>query len=149
MRKSDILAIIVERETLCSFSILMEDETFAKMFHKVSKETKGNEITNGSKVLINYVNENLIYNEKQVSITKKHLNQLAKIVATLHSEVHFSKDMQSIVIVNNLITSFAESNCENFDYGKWSRFIAKQIELDKKQEEKTNAFIQSLRKKTA
>jgi|TARA_R110000787_G_scaffold267484_1_gene373847 hypothetical protein len=60
MRKSDILAIIVERETLCSFSILMEDETFAKMFHKVSKETKGNEITNASKVLINYANENLI-----------------------------------------------------------------------------------------
>ena len=60
MRKSDILAIIVERETLCSFSILMEDETFVKMFHKVSKETKGNEITNASKVLINYANENLI-----------------------------------------------------------------------------------------
>ena len=39
-----------------------------------------------------------------MSITKKHLNQLAKIVAALHSEVHFSKDMQSIVIVHNLIS---------------------------------------------
>ena len=84
-----------------------------------------------------------------MSITKKHLNQLAKIVAALHSEVHFSKDMQSIVIVENLITSFAESNCENFDHGKWSRFVAKQIELDKKKDEETTAFIQSLRKKTA
>jgi len=84
-----------------------------------------------------------------MSITKKHLNQLAKIVASLHSEVHFSKDMQSIVIVNNLIESFAANNCENFDYRKWSTFIAKQIELDKKQDEKTNVFIQSLRKKTA
>jgi len=84
-----------------------------------------------------------------MSITKKHLNQLAKIVAALHSEVHFNKDMQSIVIVHNLITSFAENNCENFDHGKWSRFITKQIELVKKQDEKTNAFIQSLRKKTA
>tara|TARA_B110000971_G_scaffold220863_1_gene265837 strand:- start:1808 stop:2098 length:291 start_codon:yes stop_codon:yes gene_type:complete len=85
----------------------------------------------------------------KMSITKKHLNQLAKIVAALHSEVHFSKDMQSIVIVSNLIESFAANNCENFDHGKWSRFVAKQIELDKKQDEKTTAFIQSLRKKTA
>jgi hypothetical protein len=59
------------------------------------------------------------------------------------------KILQSIVIVNNLIESFAANNCENFDYRKWSTFIAKQIELDKKQDEKTNAFIQSLRKKTA
>ena len=85
----------------------------------------------------------------KMSITKKHLNQLAKIVSTLHNETHFSKDMQSIVIVDNLITSFAENNCENFDYRKWSRFIAKQIKLDKKKDEKTNAFIQSLSKKTA
>tara|TARA_R110002020_G_scaffold203725_1_gene407502 strand:- start:980 stop:1234 length:255 start_codon:yes stop_codon:yes gene_type:complete len=84
-----------------------------------------------------------------MSITKKHLNQLAKIVATLHNETHFSKDMQSIVIVDNLITSFAANNCENFDYGKWSRFVTKQIELDKKKDEETTAFIQSLRKKTA
>ena len=84
-----------------------------------------------------------------MSITKKHLNQLAKIVAALHNETHFSKDMQSIVIVNNLIESFAANNCENFDHAKWSRFIAKQIELDKKQDEKTNVFIQSLRKKKA
>ena len=84
-----------------------------------------------------------------MSITKKHLNQLAKIVAALHNEVHFSKDMQSIVIVSNLIESFASNNCENFDYRKWSTFIAKQIQLDKKQNEKTMAFIQSLSKKTA
>ena len=70
-----------------------------------------------------------------MSITKKHLNQLAKIVATLHNETHFSKDMQSIVIVSNLIESFATNNCENFDHRKWSTFIAKQIELDKKKDE--------------
>jgi hypothetical protein len=85
----------------------------------------------------------------KMSITKKHLNQLANIVARLHNDKYFSKDTQSVVIVDNLIKNFAKENCPNFDYDKWNGFVSKQIQLDKKQEEKTMAFIQSLGKKTA
>ena len=81
--------------------------------------------------------------------TKKHLNQLANIVARLHNDKYFSKDTQSVVIVDNLIKNFAKENCPNFDYDKWNGFVSKQIQLDKKQDEKTMAFIQSLGKKTA
>ena len=60
MRKEDIVAILVERETTCSFALLMEDENFKKMFHKLTKETKADEIGKASKILINYANEHLI-----------------------------------------------------------------------------------------
>jgi hypothetical protein len=60
MRNEDILAILVERETACSFSLLMEDESFKKIFHKLTKKTKADEIGKASKILINYANENLI-----------------------------------------------------------------------------------------
>jgi hypothetical protein len=83
-----------------------------------------------------------------MSITKKHLEQLANIVARLHNDEYFSKDPQSVVIVDNLIKNFAKDNCPNFDYDKWANYVAKQIQLDKKQNEKTMAFIQSLGRKT-
>jgi hypothetical protein len=51
--------------------------------------------------------------------------------------------------VDNLIKNFAKDNCPNFDYDKWANYVAKQIQLDKKQNEKTMAFIQSLGRKTA
>lgn len=74
---------------------------------------------------------------------------MANIVARLHNDKYFSKDIQSVVIVDNLIKNFAKENCPNFDYDKWNSFVAKQIKLDKKQDEKITAFIQSLSKKTA
>jgi hypothetical protein len=60
MRNEDILAILVERETTCSFALLMEDENFKKIFHKLTKKIKADEIGKTSKILINYANENLI-----------------------------------------------------------------------------------------
>jgi hypothetical protein len=60
MRNEDILAILVERETACSFSLLMEDESFKKIFHKLTRKIKADEIGKTSKILINYANENLI-----------------------------------------------------------------------------------------
>jgi len=60
MRNEDILAILVERETACSFALLMEDENFKKIFYKLTKKIKADEIGKTSKILINYANENLI-----------------------------------------------------------------------------------------
>jgi hypothetical protein len=84
-----------------------------------------------------------------MTLSKKHLNQLANIVARLHNDNYFSKDSQLVIIVDNLIKNFAKENCPNFDYDKWNKFVSKQIELDKKQDEKNMAFIQSLGRKTA
>jgi Mg2+ and Co2+ transporter CorA len=82
-----------------------------------------------------------------MNITKKHLEQLANIVARLHNDEYFNKDPQSIVIVENYIKNFAKDNCPNFDYDEWVNHVAKQIELDKQQDKKTMAFIKSLRKR--
>tara|TARA_R110000796_G_scaffold211747_1_gene327918 strand:- start:12 stop:185 length:174 start_codon:yes stop_codon:yes gene_type:complete len=56
MNKLNIIASIVEGETLCSFTGLLEDQTFKKMFYKLAET---HDVDEASKKLVEYANENL------------------------------------------------------------------------------------------
>jgi hypothetical protein len=65
-----------------------------------------------------------------MSLTRKHLNQLADIVAKF---------------ISNIVQVFASENCANFDSLKWNAYINKAITKDKENTKKVHALIDNFK----
>ena len=77
-------------------------------------------------------------------LTKKHLNQLADIVAKFKSHKDLCTE-QGAIVLSNIVQVFASKNCANFDSLKWNAYINKAIIRDTENTKKAHVLIDNFK----
>jgi hypothetical protein len=79
-----------------------------------------------------------------MSLTRKHLNQLADIVAKFKSHKNLCTE-EGAIVLSNIVQVFASENCANFDSLKWNTYINKAVTRDTENTKKVHALIDNFK----
>jgi hypothetical protein len=79
-----------------------------------------------------------------MSLTRKHLNQLADIVATFKSYKNLGTE-EAAIVLSNIVQVFASKNCPNFDCLKWNDYINKAVKREIENTKKVHALIDNFK----
>jgi len=80
----------------------------------------------------------------KMSLTRKHLNQLADIVARFKSHKDLCTE-ECAIVLGNIVQVFASENCANFDSLKWNAYIQKAVKREIENTKKVHALIDNFK----